>query len=319
MRWIAVVLAAGLLVHAASGLVALSARPAVAQPAPDQPAASAQTAPSPGQPLPSPARPAPDSTLPSSTLPSSTLPAPSRPGASPAFPALTGRVVDEAGVLGPADRAALSDALAAQEARTGNQFVVATLSSLRGMTIEDYGYQLGRRWGIGRKDTSSGVLLIVAPNERAVRIEVGYGLEGTLTDAATKLIIETEILPRFRAGDLPGGIRLGAARIAQILEADAQASGNGPSGNGPSGNGPAPSLPTPVGNVPVWPIVLGGVVLVVLLIHCAVRGGALCQILFQILYMMALSGGGGRRSSNGDSPYSGGGGSFGGGGASGRW
>jgi uncharacterized protein len=100
------------------------------------------------------------------------------------FPELTGRVVDEAGLLSAADSAALTASLADLEARTTDQLVIVTLKSLRGTTIEDYGYQLGRRWKIGQKDKDSGVLLIVAASERKVRIEVGYGLEGTLTDAA---------------------------------------------------------------------------------------------------------------------------------------
>src|SRR5215510_9002444 len=94
------------------------------------------------------------------------------------FPRLTGRVVDEAGILDPQTKAALEQKLADFEAKTTGQFVVVTLKSLQGTSIEDYGYQLGRAWGIGQKDKNSGVLLIVAPNERKVRIEVGYGLEG---------------------------------------------------------------------------------------------------------------------------------------------
>ncbi len=138
------------------------------------------------------------------------------------FPALTGRVVDEAGLLDPTDRAALTDSLAALEAKTTDQLVIVTLKSLQGTSIEDYGYQLGRRWQIGLKDKNTGVLLIVAPNERKVRIEVGYGLEGTLTDALTKVIIENSILPSFRAGDFPGGIKRGAADIIRALSGDAE-------------------------------------------------------------------------------------------------
>src|ERR1044071_8728175 len=114
------------------------------------------------------------------------------------FPQLSGRVVDEANILDAPTRQALNDKLAAVEAKSGDQIVVVTLSSLQGTSIEDYGYQLGRHWGIGQKGVNNGALLIVAPNERKVRIEVGYGLEGALTDAVTKLIIENSILPRFR-------------------------------------------------------------------------------------------------------------------------
>jgi uncharacterized protein len=95
-----------------------------------------------------------------------------------------------------------------------------TLSSLRGTSIEDYGYQLGRAWQIGQKDKNNGVLLIVAPNERKVRIEVGYGLEGTLTDALTSFIIQNAILPRFKAGDFPGGIKRGTEDIVSVLTGD---------------------------------------------------------------------------------------------------
>jgi uncharacterized protein len=95
--------------------------------------------------------------------------------------------------------------------------VVVTLKSLQGTSIDDYGYQLGRHWGIGQKEKNSGALLIVAPNERKVRIEVGYGLEGQLTDAVSRLIIENSILPRFRAGDFVGGINRGVDDIIQVL------------------------------------------------------------------------------------------------------
>src|SRR5262245_55483447 len=95
------------------------------------------------------------------------------------FPALTGRVVDEAGILDPATKAALEQKLSDFETKTTGQLVVVTLKSLQGTSIEDYGYQLGRHWQIGQKEKNTGALLIVAPNERKVRVEVGYGFEGT--------------------------------------------------------------------------------------------------------------------------------------------
>ena len=103
--------------------------------------------------------------------------------AAPKFPTLTGRVVDDAGVLDASTQSQLTDMLAAHERATGEQVVVVTLDSLQGFSIEDYGYQLGRYWGIGQKGKNTGAILIVAPKEHKVRIEVGYGLEGTLTDA----------------------------------------------------------------------------------------------------------------------------------------
>ena len=225
------------------------------------------------------------------------------------FPALSGRVVDEAGLLSAGDRAALTASLADLEARTTDQLVVVTLKSLRGTTIEDYGYQLGRHWGIGQKDRDSGVLLIVAATERSVRIEVGYGLEGTLTDAATKLIIETTILPALKAGDVAGGIKGGAAQITQLLLGDVAASPAGAT------QAAAAQAGTPI---PLWAVILLGVLAVVFLIFCALTRGVACRAIMQVLFMMALSSGRGS-SGNQSSSFSGGGGSFGGGGSSGSW
>ncbi len=220
------------------------------------------------------------------------------------FPALTGRVVDEAGLFSEADRADITRALAGLETKTGDQLVVVTLKSLGGTSIEDYGYQLGRHWKIGQKDKDSGVLLIVAPNERSVRIEVGYGLEGTLTDAATKIIIETVILPRFRTGDYRGGVSAGADRIIQLLSDETGAKQAAATAN--------------VADQPVWSIILVALFAVAMLIYCVISGGILCQFLLQILYML-LSSGGGRSSGSSEGSFSGGGGSFGGGGSSGKW
>jgi uncharacterized protein len=142
--------------------------------------------------------------------------------AAPSFPALTGRVVDQAGVIDAAARTRLEAKLADLETKTATQLVVVTLSSLQGYDIADYGYQLGRHWGIGQKGRNNGVLLIVAPRDRKVRIEVGYGLEGLLTDAVSRLIIDNAILPRFRAGDVSGGIERGADDIIQVLSGDAE-------------------------------------------------------------------------------------------------
>src|SRR5258705_5240896 len=133
------------------------------------------------------------------------------------FPALTGRVVDDANILDPQARAVLTDKLAALEAKTTDQLVVVTLKSLQGTSVEDFGVELGRRWQIGQKGKNNGVLLIVAPNERKVRIEVGYGLEGALTDAVSRLIIENAITPRFRAGDFAGGIKSVVVDIITVM------------------------------------------------------------------------------------------------------
>jgi uncharacterized protein len=136
------------------------------------------------------------------------------------FPSLTGRVVDEAGLLDAAKRTEIGAKLAALEEKTTDQFVVVTVRSLQGRTIEEYGYRLGRAWAIGQKDKNNGALLIVAPNERKVRIEVGYGLEGTLPDAITSLIIQNVILPRFKANDYPGGIASGVDEVIKVLSGE---------------------------------------------------------------------------------------------------
>lgn len=144
--------------------------------------------------------------------------------AQPTFPKLTGRVVDAANILPPEVETRLDQKLAALETQSQRQLVVVTLPSLQGYEISDYGYQLGRAWGIGGKERNDGALLIVAPDERKLRIEVGYGLEGVLTDGLSSLIINQAIVPRFKAGDMPGGIEAGAdALIRQLTLPEAEA------------------------------------------------------------------------------------------------
>ena len=143
--------------------------------------------------------------------------------AAPKFPALTGRVVDDANLLSAADRSELTQELAALEAKSTDQLVVYTTRSLQGYPIEEFGYLLGRFWQIGQKDKNNGVLLIVAPNERKIRIEVGRGLEPQLTDLMTKLIIENAILPAFRRGDFAAGIKAGVHDIRDVMLGDAEA------------------------------------------------------------------------------------------------
>ncbi len=138
--------------------------------------------------------------------------------AQPQFPELTGRVVDNADII-PADvEAQLTAKLEALETQSQRQLVVVTLPDLQGYDIADYGYQLGRKWGIGDETRNDGALLIVAPNERKMRIEVGYGLEGYLTDAYSSVIIQSVIRPKFRDGDLPGGIVAGTDAIITQLQ-----------------------------------------------------------------------------------------------------
>ncbi|MYL98110.1 methanol dehydrogenase [Novosphingobium sp. FGD1] len=243
-------------------------------------------------------------------------------GGGPQFPKLSGRVVDAANVIPDAEEARLVQKLEALERQSRRQFVIATVPSLGGYEISDYGYQLGRAWGIGQKDANDGAILLVAPNERKVRIEVGYGLEPILTDGMSFLIINRQILPRFKAGDMLGGIEAGADAIIRQLtlppeeaqkiaaQADARRADQGDD------------------------ISLGTVIFILMIIF-----------FFVLPILRSVAGGGGRRRSGFGAPiiwlpggfggdddhggwggggwggggFSGGGGSFGGGGASGSW
>jgi uncharacterized protein len=225
------------------------------------------------------------------------------------FPALSGRVVDDAGVLDEGTRAALTQKLAEFETKTTDQFVVVTLKSLQGTSIEDLGVELGRHWQIGQRDKNNGVLLIVAPNERRVRIEVGYGLEGALTDAVSRLIIENGITPRFRAGDFAGGITRGVDDIISVLSGDAE-EWKARAARRPDTVSPTDSTR----NDSIWPVIWVVLVVMVVVFICSMLASALCAAIFRLFAMLSLVGG--RGSSGG---FSGGGGSFGGGGASGRW
>lgn len=141
---------------------------------------------------------------------------------APTFPQLTGRIVDEAGILSAEDRSTLEAELKALEEKSTDQLVVVTVPSLQGYEIEEFGYQLGRHWGIGQKGKDNGVLLIVAPNDRKVRIEVGRGLEPLMTDLMSKIIIENAIVPEFRRGNFGAGIRAGVRDIKDTLLGDAE-------------------------------------------------------------------------------------------------
>ena len=241
----------------------------------------------------------------------------------PDFPNLSGRVVDQAGVLRSSTERAITDQLRAHEAETSNQIVVVTLRSLQGYTIEDFGVLLGRHWGIGQAGRDNGVLLIVAPNDRRVRIEVGYGLEGALTDGLARTIIDTEILPDFRRGNLERGVRAGTdailAAIAGTYEAPTRASRSSRSGG----------WVTYI--VPIF--VIGMFVFAVITMIRDARGDGRSGNRVRIgddHHNMPDSdrdrrrddswwSGGGYSGGGGGGGFSGGGGSFGGGGASGSW
>ncbi|WP_397451573.1 TPM domain-containing protein [Pseudomonas sp. NA-150] len=218
------------------------------------------------------------------------------------FPTLTGRVVDSAQLIDAQNRTQLTEMLAAHEKSTGEQLVVVTLPNLQGTTIEDYGYQLGRAWGIGHADKNNGALLIVARDDHKMRIEVGYGLEDRLTDAQSSVIINQIIAPSFKAGNFSGGITQGVQAMIQVLGGDPLAE-------------PEP-LAADLGNTPgedITQTVLFFVLLVfVIFISSRWGGGGRSGGRF-------IGGGGFGSSSSGGGGFSGGGGSFGGGGASGSW
>lgn len=245
-------------------------------------------------------------------------PAAAQASNQPDFPTLTGRVVDQAQLLSPEAETALTAKLEALERDTSDQLVVVTVDSLQDREIEEYGYQLGRTWGIGQADDDNGVLLIVAPEERKVRIEVGYGLEPVLTDALSALIIHNEILPSFREGYFERGILQGVAAIDAQLRLDpAEAQAR------------AAAAAAPKAGVPVGPIIMIGVIFFLIFIGVIGglarggrrrRGSGVAPILiWAAAEAMRSSSRGGGSSWGGGGGFSGGGGSFGGGGASGGW
>ena len=239
--------------------------------------------------------------------------------AAPSFPALTGRVVDDAHVLSPQVQQDLTARLADLETKTGRQLVVVTLPSLQGDAIEDYGYQLGRAWGIGQKGKDNGALFIVAPGEHKVRIEVGYGLEPVLTDALSSVILQEKVLPKFRAGDVEGGVTDGTnALIQQLTLPDDQAKANVVQAQrAPRSHG------SPVGAIFAI-FVLFWLLSAVLGVFGRRRGGGAGSAwwLLPLLLSGSRGGGGGFGGGGGcggGGGFSGGGGSFGGGGSSGGW
>ena len=272
--------------------------------------------------------------------------------AAPNFPALTGRVVDDAHILTPAYVQNLEQILAQHERETSNQLVVATIPNLQELDIAEYGYQLGRAWGIGQKGKNNGVLLIVAPNEKKVRIEVGYGLEGTLTDAISSQIIQNVILPKFKEKDYSLGISDGVSMITQAVKGNDISGAIAP--QPPSAHHHNSSNDSNTGS---WLFLAVAVVIIAWFawdVCCSILflllnilsmlgiplinttfgkflkrysfrflggesniGVVIWEVLRTIAIMSFLRGGSGSNSD--DDNFSGGGGSFGGGGSSGKW
>ena len=249
--------------------------------------------------------------------------APALAQSGPTFPPLNGRVIDHGDLISDAKELELAARLETLERDTTDQVVVVTVADLQGYEIEEYGYQLGRAWGIGQDGKNNGVLLIVAPSERKVRIEVGYGLEPVLTDALSALIIQNEILPSFREGYFERGIEQGVDAIDRQLRldpAEAQA-------RAAAAERPRSEAPIGVGVV---------IAIIFILMILAMIGGAggrgrrrpsgvgpiLLWAAAEVLSSHLRGGGGGfggGGSGGGGGGFGGGGGSFGGGGASGGW
>jgi uncharacterized protein len=230
--------------------------------------------------------------------------------AATTFPALTGRVVDDAQVLSVATKASLEAKLADLEQKSSIQIVVATVNDLGGEEIEPYANALFREWKLGQKDKNNGVLFLIAPKLHRMRIEVGYGLEGTLTDATSKLIIANAAAPRFKAGDYDGGVTRAVEDIVTTLTTDAAEW--------------KPSLkPQPqASDDDFWvPLVVFMVILALVwfLSRRARRTGGAWIVPMNTGGWSSGGGGGWSSGGSSDSGFSGGGGSSGGGGASGDW
>lgn len=133
-------------------------------------------------------------------------------------PYLTGRVTDNAEILSASVRKSLTEQLKAHEDRAGNQIAVLTVSSLDGESIEEYAEAVFKEWKLGQKGKDNGILVVVAPHDRRMRIEVGYGLEGTIPDSLAGSIIRNAMTPRFKSGDYDGGIEAGISAILTVLE-----------------------------------------------------------------------------------------------------
>jgi uncharacterized protein len=235
------------------------------------------------------------------------------------FPPLSGRIVDQANIIPQQTRETLEPKLAELEQKSGIQLVVATVNTLEGQEIEPYANELFRFWKLGEKNKNNGVLLLVAPRERRVRIEVGYGLEGTLTDALSAVIIANAITPRFKTGDYGGGITRGVDDIVTVLTTDESEWQKRPSLRLDRPQAAHPSS---------W---VGVIAVAAFLILLVVSPGFRTLVFAMLLTGRGGPGGGGggrwgggfgggsSGGGRGGGGFSGGGGSSGGGGASGRW
>jgi uncharacterized protein len=264
-------------------------------------------------------------------------------GAQVPVPPLTGRVTDQTATLTVEQKAALEQTLQAFEARKGSQLAVLMVPTTAPETIEQYALRVAERWKLGRKKVDDGAILLVAKNDRALRIEVGYGLEGALNDATSKRIISEIIVPRFKQGDFYGGITTGVDRMIRVIDGEPLPE---PKAR-PASDAPDISQYVPV--ILILALVMGGVLRSMLgrVPGAIATGGAVAFVAWlfasavfialaagAIAFLFTLLGGGmgrhggglGARGHHGGfgggfgrGGFGGGGGGFGGGGASGRW
>ena len=228
------------------------------------------------------------------------------------YPALSGRVVDAAGILKAETKASLTQKLQALEDKSGIQLVVATVPSLDGQDIAPYAIELARKWGLGEKSKSNGLLLLVAPKEHRVRFEVGDGLEGTMTDVVTKVIISNAIAPRFKQNDFDGGIVRGVDDAITALTTDASDWVK---------HQPQPRRQSNDSGIAGLLPIIFLLIFVFIVFSSARRGGYGPNVVFIPSGSRGgwSGGGGGWSGGGGGGGFSGGGGSFSGGGASGSW
>lgn len=265
-----------------------------------------------------------------------------------AVPPLTARVTDLSGTLSPSQRDALEQELRAFETRKGSQIAVLIVPTTQPEVIEQYALRVAEAWKLGRKGVDDGVLLLIARDDRALRIEVGYGLEGAIPDAVANRVIDEIIVPFFKQGDFYGGIQAGVARLIRLIDGEPLPP---PQARDRSWSGIADLLPVAfiavmigggflgslLGRL-IGAAVSGGIVGIVFWITIGSLLGALAAGVVVFLFTLALGGSGGRGGrgdfggwsggyssgsgggwSSGGGGFSGGGGGFGGGGASGRW
>jgi uncharacterized protein len=275
-----------------------------------------------------------------------------------AVPPLVGRVVDQTGTLSTNDVSALNQTIRAFEARKGSQVAVLIVPTTDGEAIEQFSLRVAEAWKVGRKKIDDGALLVIAKNDRHLRIEVGYGLEGALTDVTSKRIIDEDITPKFKAGDFAGGISAGVDKMFRVIDGEKLPAPEPPHWQPSTRSFDPGDLFNPFLLIPV--LLFGGALRMMLgrLLGSGVAGGLVALIAWfffgslilallvglvsSVLVMFSdaitmpssggrsgRSGGGGGWSGGGSSDWSsssssssdsgGGGGSFGGGGASGSW